>query len=133
MLWQVVLCALWCAGILLFIWALGAWCLFPLSERQITVLLPDGGAGALERELRANCLLRAAGMMRGRVYVLTDGLPEAARQEAEAFSRQHAEVLPVTGAQLCAILKLESQYDGAGRDDSRHGAERAVSKSGERL
>ena len=40
----------------------------------------------------------------------------------------------LTRAQLCAILKMEREHDEAGRtDDSRHGAERAVSESGKRL
>lgn len=133
MVWQVIVCALWCAGILMLVWLLGAWCLFPLSEKQVTVLFPDGGDDALERQLRANALLRAAGIARGSVYVVTDGLAEEARRAAEIFSRYHAEVLPVTAAQLYEILKMESQYDGARRDDSRHGAKCAVSKSGERL
>ena len=59
---------------------------------------------------------------------------EQARQEAELFARDRDYLCVLTRAQLCAILKMEREHDEAGRtDDSRHGAERAVSESGKRL
>ena len=108
--------------------------LLPLSGRQSTVLFPDGKEGALERQLRTNAWLRAAGLERGMVYVVCDGLSSQARQEAELFARDRDYLCVLTRAQLCAILKMEREHDEAGRtDDSRHGAERAVSESGKRL
>ena len=57
-----------------------------------------------------------------------------ARQEAELFARDRDYLCVLTRAQFCAILKMEREHDEAGRtDDSRHGAERAVSESGKRL
>ena len=59
---------------------------------------------------------------------------QEARQEAELFARDKDYLCVLTRAQLCAILKMEREHDEAGRtDDSRHGAERAVSESGKRL
>ena len=59
---------------------------------------------------------------------------QEARQEAELFARDRDYLCVLTRAQLCAILKMEREHDEAGRtDDSRHGAERAVSESGKRL
>ena len=108
--------------------------LLPLSGRQSTVLFPDGKEGALERQLRTNAWLRAAGLERGMVYVICDGLSSQVRQEAELFARDRDYLCVLTRAQLCAILKMEREHDEAGRtDDSRHGAERAVSESGKRL
>ena len=123
MILDVIFCALWCVGILALVWGLAGWLLLPLSERQSTVLFPDG-----------NAWLRAAGLERGVVYVVCDGLSSQARQEAELFARDRDYLCVLTRAQLCAILKMEREHDEAGRtDDSRHGAERAVSESGKRL
>ena len=114
--------------------SLAGWLLLPLSGRQSTVLFPDGKEGALERQLRTNAWLRAVGLERGMVYIVCDGLSSQARQEAELFARDRDYLCVLTRAQLCAILKMEREHDEAGRtDDSRHGAERAVSESGKRL
>ena len=85
MILDVIFCALWCVGILALVWGLAGWLLLPLSGRQSTVLFPDGKEGALERQLRTNAWLRAAGLERGMVYVVCDGLSSQARQEAELF------------------------------------------------
>lgn len=85
MILDVIFCALWCVGILALVWGLAGWLLLPLSGRQSTVLFPDGKEGALERQLRTNAWLRAAGLERGMVYVVYDGLSSQARQEAGAF------------------------------------------------
>ena len=119
MILDVIFCALWCVGILALVWGLAGWLLLPLSGRQSTVLFPDGKEGALERQLRQKD---------GRVHIAQ------ARQEAELFARDRDYLCVLTRAQLCAILKMEREHDEAGRtDDSRHGAERAVSESGKRL
>ena len=134
MILDVIFCALWCVGILALVWGLAGWLLLPLSGRQSTVLFPDGKEGALERQLRTNAWLRAAGRERGMVYIVCDGLSSQARQEAELFARDRDDLCVLTRAQLCAILKMEREHDEAGRtDDSRHGAERAGSESGKRL
>ena len=131
MILDVIFCALWCVGILGLVWVLAGWFLLPLSGRQLTVIFPEERPGAL---LRTNAWLRAAGLERGMVYVVCDELSSQARQEAELFARDRDYLCVLTRAQLCAILKMEREHDEAGRtDDSRHGAERAVSESGKRL
>ena len=134
MILDVLVCALWCVGILTLVWCLAGWCLMPLSGRQMTVFRPDGRPGSLERQLRTNAWLRAAGLTSGRVYVISDALAERSLSEAEHFARDRPYLSIVTTAQLCAILKMEWEDDKAGRtDDSRDGAERAVSESGKRI
>lgn len=134
MILDVILCALGCMGILGLVWGIGAWCLFPLAGRQAQVLFPGDAAGALERQLRGGELLRAAGIWRGDVFVVTDSMTEKERQEAEILARARPEVQLVTRERLCAILMMESPYDRPRRDDDpRHGAERAVSKPGKRI
>ena len=92
------------------------------------------GNAALHSPDEVPAMLRAAGLERGMVYVVCDGLSSQARQEAELFARDRDYLCVLTRAQLCAILKMEREHDEAGRtDDSRHGAERAVSESGKRL
>ena len=110
MILDVIFCALWCVGILALVWGLAGWLLLPLSERQSTVLFPDGKEGALERQLRTNAWLRAAGLERGVVYVVCDGLSSQARQEAELFARDRDYLCVLTRAQLCAILKMKSLF-----------------------
>ena len=129
MILDVIFCALWCVGILALVWGLAGWLLLPLSG------LPSHSFFlAFQRQLRTNAWLRAAGLERGMVYVVCDGLSSQARQEAELFARDKDYLCVLTRAQLCAILKMEREHDEAGRtDDSRHGAERAVSESGKRL
>ena len=109
MILDVIFCALWCVGILALVWGLAGWLLLPLSGRQSTVLFPDGKEGALERQLRTNAWLRAAGLERGMVYVICDGLSSQARQEAELFARDRDYLCVLTRAQLCAILKMEER------------------------
>ena len=134
MILDVLVCALWCVGILTLIWCLAGWCLLPLSGRQITVLRPDARSGALERQLRTNAWLRAAGLASGLVFVISDVLTDECLSEAEHFARDCPYLRVVTTAQLCAILKMEWEDDEAGRtDDSRDGAERTVSESGKRI
>ena len=61
-------------------------------------------------------------------------LDRTAQLQAELFARDRDYLCVLTRAQFCAILKMEREHDEAGRtDDSRHGAERAVSESGKRL
>ena len=131
---QILVGAIASAALMINASTLPGWLLLPLSGRQSTVLFPDGKEGALERQLRTNAWLRAAGLERGMVYIVCDGLSSQARQEAELFARDRDYLCVLTRAQLCAILKMEREHDEAGRtDDSRHGAERAVSESGKRL
>lgn len=134
MILDVIFCALWCVGILALVWGLAGWLLrrFPGGSQRCCFRM--GREGASERQLRTNAWLRAAGLERGMVYVVYDGLSSQARQEAELFARDRDYLCVLTRAQLCAILKMEREHDEAGRtDDSRHGAERAVSESGKRL
>lgn len=129
MILDVIVCALWCVGILMLIWCIAGWLLLPLSSRQMTVLVPENRSGALERQLRTNEWLRAAGFLKGPVFVLTDDLEDPVRLEAEHFAAGREHIDLVTRAQLCAILKVEQNHDETGRaDDPRHGTERAVSK-----
>ena len=65
MIWDVLICALWCVGILGLVWVLAGWFLLPLSGKQMTAIFPDGKPGALERQLRTIEWLRAAGLSRG--------------------------------------------------------------------
>lgn len=100
----------------------------------MTAIFPDGKPGALERQLRTIEWLRAAGLSRGEVFVICDRMDAAEKREAEAFARDRIYLHVGTRAQLCAIVKMGWNDDEAGRtDDSRHGAERAVSESGKRL
>ena len=62
MIWDVLICALWCVGILGLVWVLAGWFLLPLSGRQLTVIFPEERPGALERQLRTIEWLRAAGL-----------------------------------------------------------------------
>ena len=134
MILDVLACALWCVGILTLVWCLAGWCLLPLSGRQMTVLRPVDKPGFLERQLRTNAWLRAAGLTSGRVYVISDALTEQRLSEAEHFARDFPYLSVVTTARLCAILKMEWEDGEAGRtDDSRDGAERTVSESGKRI
>lgn len=134
MILDVLICALWCVGILGLVWVLAGWFLLPLSGRQLTVIFPEERPGALERQLRTIEWLRAAGLSRGEVFAVCDELNDVTKQEAEAFARARVYLHIVTRAQLCAIVKMGWNDDEAGRtDDSRHGAERAVSESGKRL
>ena len=134
MLLDVILCTLICVAILTLVWCLAGWCLLPLSNRQITVLTPDEHDGALERQLRTIEWLRAAGLLRGPVYVVCDDVSDDTRQEAEVFAASRTYLRVLTRAQLCTILMMESPHDTSGRtNDSRHGTERAVSEPGERV
>ena len=129
MILDVIICALWCVGILTLIWCIAGWLLLPLSSRQMTVLVPDDRPGALEQQLRANEWLRAAGFLKGPVFVLSDDLEETVRLEAEYFASEHKQIDILTRAQLCAILKVEQNHDETGRaDDPRRSTERTVSK-----
>ena len=129
MILDVIVCALWCVGILTLIWCIAGWLLLPLSSRQMTILVPENRPGALEQQLRANEWLRAAGFLKGPVFVLTDDLEDSVRQEAECFASGHKHISILTRAQLCVILKVEQNHDETGRaDDPRHGTERAVPK-----
>ena len=129
MILDVIICALWCIGILTLIWCIAGWLLLPLSSRQMTVLVPDDRPGALELQLRANEWLRAAGLLKGPVYVLRDDLEDEVLIEAEHFASEHEQIDILTRAQLCVILKVEQNHDETGRaDDPRHSTERTVSK-----
>ena len=131
---EVLICALWCVGILGLVWCLAGWFLLPLSGKQATVLFPDGTGGSLERQLRSIEWLRAAGLSKGTVFVICDALDDTTRQEAELFARQRFYLRLVSQTELCRILRMEKDNDEAGRtDDPRHGAERAVSEPGKRL
>ena len=134
MIWDVLICALWCVGILGLVWVLAGWSLLPLSGRQLTAIFPDGKSGALERQLRTIEWLRAAGLSRGEVFVIYDRMDAAEKREAEAFARDRSYLHVGTRAQLCAIVKMGWNDDEAGRtDDSRDGAERPVSEPGKRI
>ena len=87
--------------------------------------------GTLERQLRTNAWLRAAGLEGGAVYVVSDALGADEKKEAELFAQDRDYIQVVTRAQLCSILKMGSNDDETGRaDDSRNGAKCAVSESG---
>ena len=134
MIVDVLICALWCVGILALIWVLAGWFLLPLSERQLTVLLAESKPGALERQLRTIEWLRAAGLSRGAVFVVRDGLAEDASRELEIFARDRLYLQVGTRTQLCAMVEMGWNNDEAGRtDDSRDGAERPVSEPGKRI
>lgn len=134
MIWDVLICALWCVGILGLVWVLAGWFLLPLSGRQLTVIFPEERPGALERQLRTIEWLRAAGLSRGEVFVIYDRMDAAEKREAEAFARDRIYLHVGTRAQLCAIVKMGWNDDEAGRtDDSRDGAERPVSEPGKRI
>lgn len=131
---EVLICALWCVGILGLVWVLAGWFLLPLAGKQMTVLFPSGADGALERQLRTIEWLRAAGLSKGEVIVLCDDLDDTSRREAALFAEKRFYIQILTRAQFCAIIRMETNDDEAGRtDDPRHGAERAVSESGKRL
>ena len=134
MIVDVLICALWCVGILALIWVLAGWFLLPLSERQLTVIFPESKSGALERQLRTLEWLRAAGLSRGEVFVICDRMDAAEKREAEAFARDRIYLHVGARAQLGAIVKIGWNDDEAGRtDDSRDGAERPVSEPGKRI
>lgn len=134
LLLEVLICALWCAGILGLVWCLAGQFLLPLSGKQATVLFPDGTDGALERQLRSIEWLRAAGLSKGTVFVICDELDDTQRREAALFAKQRFYLRLVSRTELCRLLRMEKDNDEAGRtDDPRHGAERAVSEPGERL
>ena len=134
MIWDVLICALWCVGILGLVWVLAGWFLLPLSGKQMTAIFPDGKPGALERQLRTIEWLRAAGLSRGEVFAVCDRMDAAEKREAEAFARDRIYLHVGTRAQLCAIVKIGWNDDEAGRtDDSRDGAERPVSEPGKRI
>ena len=134
MILDVIACAFWCIGILTLVWCLTGWLLLPLSKRQMTILLPQKDGCALERQLRTNAWLRAAGLEGGAVYVVSDALGADEKKEAELFAQDRDYIQLVTRAQLCSILKMGSNDDETGRtDDSRHGAKCAVSESGKRI
>ncbi len=129
-----MICALWCVGILALVWVLAGCFLLPLSERQLTVISPEGRLGALERQLRTIEWLRAAGLSRGDVFVICDTLDLEQKREAEIFARDRFYLRLGTRAQLCRIVEMGWNDDEAGRiDDSRDSAERAVSEPGKRI
>ena len=134
MILEVSICALWCVGILGLVWVLAGWFLLPLAGNQATVLFPDGKDGALERQLRTIEWLRAAGLSKGTVFVLCDTLDETTYREAVLFASTRFYLRLVSRTELCRFLRMGTNDDEAGRtDDSRHGAERAVSEPGKRL
>ena len=134
MILDVLICALWCVGILALIWVLAGWFLLPLPDGQLTVILPEGKPGALERQLRTIEWLRAAGLSRGAVFVICDALDAEEKREAQSFARGRMYLHLGTRAQLCAMVKMGWNNDEAGRtDDSGDSAERAVSEPGKRI
>ena len=134
MIWDVLICALWCVGILGLVWVLAGWFLLPLSGKQLTVIFPEERSGALERQLRTIEWLRAARLSRGEVFVICDRMDAAEKRETEAFACDRIYLHVGTRAQLCAIVKMGWNDDEAGRtDDSRDGAERPVSEPGKRI
>lgn len=134
MVLDVLVCALWCVGILTLVWAAAGWFFLPLSGSQITLLFPEKSAGQLERQLRTNAWLRAAGFEQGRVFVISDGLDDAALTEASLFAAERAYLSVLTRAELATLLEMGCRDDKTGRtDDSRDGSERSVPKPGERI
>ena len=135
MLWDVILCTLLSLGILLLLWCVTGFALLPLPRRQTILLEPERKDGwQLERQLRALLWLRAAGLSRGQVYVLTDSLSRQALRELQAFTEQQTGVYCITREELRKRLEMELEHDGAGRtDDPGNGAECAVSEPGERI
>ena len=130
----VLICALWCVGILGLVWCLAGWFLLPLAGNQMTVLFPDGNDGSLERQLRTIEWLRSAGLSKGTVFVLCDDLDSTQRREAALFAEKRFYLRLASRAELCRLLRMGTNDDEAGRtDDPRHGAERAVSEPGKRL
>ena len=117
MIWDVLICALWCVGILGLVWVLAGWFLLPLSGRQLTVIFPEERPGALERQLRTIEWLRTAGLSRGEGFAVCDRMDAAEKREAEAFARDRIYLHVGTRAQLCAIVKMGWNDDEAGRTD----------------
>ena len=135
MLWDVILCTLLSLGILLLLWCVTGVVLLPLPRRQTILLEPERKDGwQLERQLRSFLWLRAAGLSRGRVYVLTDSLSRQALRELQAFTEQQTGFYCITREELRKRLEMELEHDGSGRtDDPGNGAECAVSEPGERI
>ena len=131
MILDVVICALLCVAVLTIIWCLAGWCLLPLSGRQLTLFFADDREGALERQLRSNEWLRAAGLSRGQVIIICDELNAAVRRDAEVFASGRSYLQILTRAQLHTILEMENEHGRAGRTDAPgNGTERTVSESG---
>ena len=120
-IWDVLICALWCVGILGLVWVLAGWFLLPLSGKTA-----DGdfsgvkarGFGAAAADTLSGCGRR--GYRGARFLSSATGWTQRKTLEAEAFARDRIYLHRWYAGAAYAIVKMGWNDDEAGRtDDSR--------------
>lgn len=88
MVWQILLCALAAAGLLLLLWAVIGTLLLPFSMRHsCMVIFVDGNERRLEQQVRAFAWLTDCGFLRSRLLLVVDNSQqwELARRVASGY------------------------------------------------
>ena len=106
MIADLILCLLAACGVLMVLWCLTGWALFPCRGRHDTLIYLSGEAPAMEQTVRAQRWLRKSGLSRGRVILVDCGMTRQAAARAQRLCRTGQEIYCREDA-LCGLLKTE--------------------------
>lgn len=108
MLFDILVCGLAAAGIILLLWCLIGFFLLPLEGTGlVTVFRASGDGQDLERQVRGHAFLKNAGVIGASLVIVDYGLDSAGVEAAGALAQEYDFVDYLTKQEFTAYFELE--------------------------